>query len=545
MSMPPYIKTLIDQGDRLFSKRGSLMSLMQEVARHFYPERANFTEQIYVGEEFATDLTTSYPLLCRRELGNTFGSMLRPSDIDWFKQTVEGVTDHESKAWLEWATKTQKRAMYDRRAQFVRATKEGDHDYAAFGQCVVTVEVQTKDNWKGLLYRCWHLRDVAWADGMDGAVECVHHKMPLTAYNIRRQFGDRALSESMRRKLEKDPHCEIQLRRIVVPTDMYEGEEKFRTPLVSLYVDCEDGHVVECVGARINPYVIPRWQTVSGSQYAYSPATVCALPDARLIQAMTLTLLEAGEKAVNPPMVGVQEMVRGDVSVYAGGVTWVDMAFDGKLREVLSPIAQDKSGLGFGLDMVRDKRMELRSAFFLDKLDLPMNNGKMTAYEVGQRVQEYIRGALPLFEPVETDYNGGLCERTFEVLLQEGAFGTPDTFPEALRDSDIQYTFTSPLRDAIDKQKGQIFLEGAGIISQALALDPSVGAIPDAKVVLRDTLAGIGWPTKWTRSEEEVQRIADAEAEQAQQDQLLAQMQQGAEVVKNLGGMEAVNGALA
>lgn len=540
MSMPAHIKALIDQGDKLFGKRGSLMSLMQEIARHFYPERANFTEQIYVGEEFATDLTTSYPLLCRRELGNTFGSMLRPSDIDWFKQTVEGVTDHESKAWLEWATKTQKRAMYDRRAQFVRATKEGDHDYAAFGQCVVTVEVQTKDNWKGLLYRCSHIRDVAWAEGMDGSVECVHHKMPMTVYNIRRQFGDKALSESMRRKLQKDPHCEVQLRRIVVPADMYDGEEKFRTPLVSLYVDCEDGHVIECVGARINPYVIPRWQTVSGSQYAYSPATVCALPDARLIQAMTLTLLEAGEKAANPPMVGVQEMVRGDVSVYAGGVTWVDMAFDGKLREVLSPIAQDKSGLGFGLDMVRDKRMELRSAFFLDKLDLPVKTGDMTAYEVSQRVREYIRGALPLFEPVETDYNGGLCERSFEVLLQEGAFGTPDTFPRALRDSDIQYAFTSPLRDAIDKQKGQVFLEGAGIISEAMALDPSVGSIPDAKVVLRDTLEGIGWPTKWTRSEEEVERMAQAQAEQAQQQQLLEQMQQGADVVKTLGGAEAL-----
>jgi hypothetical protein len=40
----------------------------------------------------------------------------------------------------------------------------------------------------------------------------------------------------------------------------------------------------------------------------------------------------------------------------------------------------------------------------------------MTAYEVGQRIQEYIRGALPLFEPMEMEYNGALCERTFEIL---------------------------------------------------------------------------------------------------------------------------------
>jgi hypothetical protein len=58
--------------------------------------------------------------------------------------------------------------------------------------------------------------------------------------------------------------------------------------------DCE---LIHAMPVWTGFYRIPRWQTVSGSQYSYSPATVAALPDARLIQAMTFTLLEAGEKA--------------------------------------------------------------------------------------------------------------------------------------------------------------------------------------------------------------------------------------------------------
>jgi hypothetical protein len=236
-------------------------------------------------------------------------------------------------------------------------------------------------------------------------------------------------------------------------------------------------------------------------------------------------------------MLGVQEAIRGDVSLFAGGITWVDAAYDERLGEVLRPMTLDKTGLQFGLEMVRDTRGMIRSAFFLDKLDLPVSGPEMTAYEVGQRVQQYIRGALPLFEPVEADYNGGLCDRAFEVMFAEGAFGTPDTIPRSLSDADVQFAFTSPLRDAVDKQKGQTFAEAGQIVSQAVALDPGAGSIIDAKEALRDVLEGIGVPTKWTRSAEDVQAISDAEAEQAQQQQQLAAMQQAATVAKNLSGV--------
>jgi hypothetical protein len=184
--------------------------------------------------------------------------------------------------------------------------------------------------------------------------------------------------------------------------------------------------------------------------------------------------------------------------------------------------------------MVRDTRAMIRSGFFLDKLDLPVNGPEMTAYEVGQRVQEYIRGAMPLFEPVESDYNGALCDRTFDVMMMEAAFGRPDQMPRSLSKRDMTYAFTSPLRDAIEKQKAQTFTEAGQLISQAVALDPGAGSIVDAKVALRDTLEGIGVPTKWTRSEEDVKAISDAEAEQAQQEQMLGAMQQAATVAKDL-----------
>ena len=37
---------------------------------------------------------------------------------------------------------------------------------------------------------------------------------------------------------------------------------------------------MKAVPIRGRHYIVPRWQTVSGSQFAYSPGTVAALPDA-------------------------------------------------------------------------------------------------------------------------------------------------------------------------------------------------------------------------------------------------------------------------
>lgn len=527
---------LVEMGNRLFGKREPLLSFLQDVFEQFSPIGADFTTSLNLGEDFASDLMTSYPLILARELTDTFSTMLRPSDKEWATMAVNGMKDHEGKAWLQWATQTQRRAMYDRSAQFVNATKEGDRDFGLAGQCVLTVEMMPDKS--SLLYRNWHIRDTVWSDGLSGAVECVHRKWKPTAYELKRLFGENKLHQKVRDHLApgKDPYCEVECRHIVMPTDMYHGETKFRTPLVSIYVDVDNEHIIEVTGQRINSYVIPRWQRLKGSQYAYSPAVICALPEARLLQAMTFTLLEAGEKAVSPPMIAAEDAFRSDIDLRAGSVNYYRSEYDERSGEVIRPLVQDKSGIPLGLELQNRSELMLRQAFYLDKLDLPMGGPEMTAYEVGQRVQQYIRNALPLFEPVEVDYNGGLCERSFEVLAMNGAFGPPDTWPKSLRGEDIEFKFVSPLRDAVEKQKGQIFIEASQIVSAAVALDPSSGSVLDASEALRDTLGGIGVPVRWTRSPDDVAVIKEQAAAAEKQAQMLGAMEQAAGIAKDMGG---------
>src|SRR5689334_12971496 len=103
-----------------------MMLTWQEIALNFYPERADFTYRRSIGDEFAGNLSTSYPILARRDLGNALGTMLRPTAKTWFHAGTahDDPLDIESRRWLEWAESVQRRAMYDPVTQFVRATKE-------------------------------------------------------------------------------------------------------------------------------------------------------------------------------------------------------------------------------------------------------------------------------------------------------------------------------------------------------------------------------------------------------------------------------------
>lgn len=514
-------------GNFLFSKKAPFNSLLQEIADNFYPERADFTIKRSLGREFADNLMTSFPVLCRRDLGDAFTSMLRRDK--WFDIGLKNQdTDHDGKIWLQYARDTQYAAMYARGTQFQRSAKEGDHDFAAFGQCVISIELNKNAN--GLLYRCWHIRDVAWAEGPDGEIDTIHRKWRPTARDLIKLFP-KGVSEQVKLLAKDDPYREVECRHVIIPAEDYDGE-KYKKPFVSVYIDIENDHIMEEVGVNNKMYCIPRWQTVSGSQYAYSPATIIGLPDARLIQSMTRIILEAGEKAVDPPLVASKSAFRDDFNLMSGGITWADIDADQDIKSVIGEFTKS-ANLPAGLNMSEQVQQLLTRAFYLDSLTLPQTSG-MTAYEISQRVQQYIRQALPLFNPVESEYNGQLCEMTFDLLMQSGAFGSKYDIPKSLQGQDIQFEFVSPLQSAIGQEKQGQLQATAEMLQMAMNVDQSAVADVDIRTAFRDALEGFGVPEIWIRDREVADQMIQQQQQQVQDQQTLAQVQQGAQTLQQV-----------
>lgn len=541
--METVARELLEIDDRLFAAKGSIDSLHQEIADYFYCERANFTQEITYGEEFASHLTDFYPTLVRRELGDQIGSMVRPSDRAWFAATTSNKDvqrDVGAKGFLEFMTNVNWAVLYSRDSGFRRAAHEGEQDFATFGMNWTQASYNKERN--NILFRTHHPKDCAGQEGPDGQVDHVHRKCDMKAHVMAHWFGEDKLPQAARNALkDKDFKQGFKVRHIVIPLDKYEPRRKFPkgAKWADIYITV-DGLILQENPAFTFDYIVPRWQTVSGHFYAFSPATIIALPQARMIQRMMMTLIEAGEKQVDPPMVATQDALQSAVDLQAGGITYIDAEYDERLGNALRPIDLGKN-VSLGENLIADARRMLADAFYINKLTLPQERAK-TAYETSQLVQEYIRNALPLFEPIEDEWTGRLLDLVTQKVMRAGGYGPtnslgiPVNMPEALYGQNITYEFNNSLKEARDQQVIHGFQESAVLIGTAAQLDQGIGAEVNVTQAFRDAFGAVpGSRADWLNDPKTVaatrQKIAEAQDMQRTMDTV----GHGAEIAGKVG----------
>lgn len=522
-------KELVKRSDKLFSAKEGLNSLHQTLAEHFYPARANFTTELSLNDEFASHLFDSSPPLAHRDLNNAFSAMLRPRGQQWFKASVPDDDLREAPGvsrFLEFVTRTMWNTLYARKSRFSRATKEGDGDFAAFGYCVISAELPD-DGTAGIKHRCHHPKDCAFAEDSDGEIDTAFRDFYWSARQIEQRWGDAAqypdaIHREIRKACEKDPDKVFKLRHALLPAADYEYSRKKnpgKAKWVSVYIDVDNRHLIAEAPSYDFRYVIPRWQTIQGSPYAVSPAAMISLPDARMIQNMARVMLEAGEKTVDPPLKAHQGGVAGEINMHPSGVTWIERDYDEKLGPAIEPLYLPKD-VRLGVELLNRTQAMITEAWYLNKLKLPQQGAK-TAFETAQLVEEYIRAAIPLFEPMETSYNGALLDLDFAIMARAGAFGDPREWPDELFDgdgravTDITFTFSNPLQDAIEKNKVMQFQGTMGLMGLAAQFDPGVRFDTDVRAGYRDAVRGQGAPSKWlTNKDDADEAIANAAEEQ-------------------------------
>jgi hypothetical protein len=505
------VQDIVRVGDRAFAQRAPIMSLWQTQAENFHVMRADFTRMRYVSEEFGSYLMTGRPARCHRDLTNAFSSMLRRDQ--WFHAATDNELvneDRDAKMWLDWASKQMRRHMYHRQANFVRSTKVADGDFCAFGNAVITREVK---DYQHLLYQPWHLRDVAWDESYSGAINNVHFNWKPQARQLQEKFGRAGtLSPKVAELKDEEAFKEIQCRRILIPADEYDlpAQASRGLPWVSVYVDTENQCILEEIALRTLPVNIPRWEfggSMYGNQYGYSPAVVYGLPDGRMLQQMMLSMLTASELATHPPMLAVGEAINGGVNYYAAGITQVDADYDERTGEVLRPMLMQLDGIRYGAEQMERLEAGLDDAFYLSKIRFPQITKDMTAYEASKLWDEFIRESLPLWEPVQQDYNAAMCDGTFEDLLAHGAFGSVEDMPQKLRGRDITWSFDTPITVAAEKALTSSFQMMMQTLTVGAQVDPSVTLMADVPTASRESIEGGGAPAKWLVSQDKFAKL--------------------------------------
>lgn len=544
---------LIEEYETLSGERAGLNRLWEEIAEVLAPERVGFAGAGGGPGGRSQKIFDTAPLVAKRGLVNAIGSMLRPKSSapgKWF-DIVPGdarlLDDRAVKEWLELAEQRLWEALYNPRAQFIQATGEVDDDLVTFGTGVGYVGLNEARS--GLHFKSFHLKNVHLTVDADNSPTGVIVTERLTPAQAAGRWGADKIGPTAREALLSDDaaarHKKVEFLWKVAKRAAPERGNPSNKAMAyeSLVVALEDKHEVEEQGFNEFPFFVPRWDTRSGEVYGRGPG-VLALPDVLSLNQMGKTMLRALHRAVDPPWLLPSDSMINAPQIRPGGVSYYDAK---AIRDLglTQPFQQmdTRGNIPWGLDAQARAREQVFAVFFRNVLNLPVDAPKMTATEVMQRREEFVREVGAVFGRLESDYTGPIVERAFRVLMRRGAFGGPGEIPEVLSRGGVGFRFASP----IEKAKRQI---EEGTVTGAIEKVLQIGQIqPEVMQPYDWTEVGkfIGqsndFPAGLFLDEEALAARREAAAESARAQELLDGMDQGAGAVGKLAAAMGTGGA--
>ncbi len=515
---------LLERYRRLKDDRRTWDAHWQDIAEVMLPQRADFTGAHVAGAKRTDAIFDGTPLLAVRGLAAAIDSMVKPKTTRWFSiRTADPALaeDDAVKDWLERAEAVTFAAVYERRAGFVQRSGEVDADLAAFGTGALLIsENRTLD---GLAFRSIPLHRLYLAESEAGDIDTAFIRLDLSARQAAQRWGRERLGDAVRAALAGNrPDQRFEFVHAILPRAERDPRRRDNRnlPFASTVVDVKAERIVSESGFHEFPLAVPRWDTRAGEVYGRSPGML-ALPDALTLQQMGKTILKAGQKAVDPPIIAPNDGLIKSAQLFPGGIVTYDARSAVKLGGRKPVDTLDITGnIPIGREMQQDVREQIFAAFFRNVLNLPVDRPTMTATEVIERKEEFVRTIGPVFGRLENDYAGPVAERVFAILLRLGRFPVP---PPILQGREVRFEYANPV------QKVRQQIETLGAVRTIEMIAPFVEANPeimdnfDADAIARDAGAFNGMPQRWLRNQGDVAalragRIRALKGEEARRD---------------------------
>ena len=308
-------------------------------------------------------------------------------------------------------------------------------------------------------------------------------------------------------------------------------------PFSDLWIEIEGKNILSEGGFHEFPFIVVRWDTTSGEIQGRSPGMI-ALPDGDTLQAMGETILIAGQRAADPPLAVPNDGSFSAINTFPGGLVYYDVDTAKELRG--SPFFPIESGMNLPItrDMQKDTRSQVWSAFFRNILNLPVEGPQMTATEVIQRKEEFIREIGPTFGKMETDDTAPTVERAFMIMLRGGGF-LP--IPEILQGQNIRFEYNSPvkkIRQQIDAAAARMWADEMIVLG---SVKPEALDLINVEELGRFSAEAAGIPKQIVNSAEVVQEIQEgraeleaAKAEAESMEQIVGLVKDGADAAEKL-----------
>lgn len=499
-----------------------------DLARVLLPRRQGFASTTIDGDQRVEDVYDGTPMQAARSLANTVGAMIRPEGQDLTTVRAEDDSLNQIGAVQEWLGRTTEvlnDSIRDPKARYRQATGEVDLDLVVLGTGILYVGLGEAQN--HLLYQSVHLKDGYPTFSDEGLPVGIYRTKKMFLWQAEAMFGKENLSKELRERIDNKRGMDDKIdflysvsKRKGVEVENPVLSKNF--PYEELWMETQSKHIVREKGFLEFPFVIPRWDTSSGEDYGRSPGMI-ALPDSNTLQAMGETILVAGQRLADPPIMAPNDGAFQEVNTFPGGMSYYDVETASQVGG--NPFFPMISGANLPVtrDMQTDIRNQVAAAFFKNILTLPQNGPQMTATEIIQRKDEFIREVGPVFGRFETDYNEPVAERSFKLLMRENAF--PEV-PDELAGQNIKFVFDLPVNKIKKQVQSAAATQWAAEIFQLAQVSPEAKHMVNVDALARFKADAAALPHEIINTREEVMEKVKAEkAAMAKQQQMQAMEQ--------------------
>lgn len=539
---------LIEREAGLRAGRATYDSHCQEIARLMLPGMADFTGPRVPGSKHGDDVFDGTAGQALDNLASGLWGAITNSANRWFeiRHADERMRKrHAVKLWCAASTEAMMQALAADGQRFYAEAIANFRNLAAFGTGPFFVERPDPAKRK-LAFAAKRVSSVVVAENAAGAVDTVYEKFEWTARQAAQRWPGR-LPKEIAEAAEKEPAREFEFLFATMPARDWDGKlPRKDMGYAGVYVCRSTGETIEAGGFWANPWQIARWSRAAGHPYGDSPAML-ALPDVKMVNAMSKTTIVGAQKAVDPPILAPDESGFRGARVTSGQIIYGGV--DAQGRALYQPL-QTGGNLGLGLDLEEQRRKAVRDAFYATLLLMAEKPG-MTATEWLGRQEEKLRLWGPHIGLVQAEWLDPMLDTVFTLMARasmpfwaRGVDGWLPRPPEGM-DPELKIEFASPLARAQKSADAAAVDRFVASMAPIVQVKPGVLDNIDEDELARTLGEGLGLPERVLRDPELVEQKRAARARQeglAQAAALAGPVKDGAAALESLARAGAMNG---
>lgn len=526
-----YLKRL----ESLRNERSSWMPHWQELTEQFMPRRGRFVlSDRNRGEKKNQTIINGTGVWSLRVLASGMMAGITSPARPWFRLTTPDPDLAEFGTVKQWTYIAEERIrLAFQRSNIYNGLHLVYNDLGGIGTATLHVEEDAED-----LLRCYvfPVGQYSLANSAKQRVDTVFREFSMTVGQLVERFGLGRCSHLVKTAYQNGNLDQwVEVVHAIEPNrgkkHGYAGAAgmPFKSCWFEKAGDESSGFLRES-GFEEFPVMAPRWMASAEDVYGSSPS-MDALGDARALQVLEKRKAQAVDKIVTPPMRGPSSLATGNVSLLPGGVTLVDGVNPG---QTFAPAMEVPPATVQVVGMeIREHEQRIKKALYAD-LWLMLSQGdtsQMTAREVAERHEEKMLQLGPVMERLQDELLDPLIDRTFGILNRNGYLPPP---PEELQGQELRVEYISILAQA-QKLLGTSSIERlASFTGNLAAVKPEVLDKVDFDQMVDEYGGMLGIPPSLVRTDEQVQAIRQARAEQQQQMMAMQAAQQTVQGAKVL-----------